>query len=237
MKSEAVYSLSRALVVLAILLLPCLPRSGGAETMLVPVPTGDLRVPVISQQESRFLKTVKQERDNSCGSAALATLLTYHYEFPVEEKTIFRAMYEQGNQESIRRDGFSLLDLKRYLEQNGFRADGFRMPLDKLAEIGIPAIVLINDEGYRHFVVIKGVEPRYILIGDPAKGTRALPRARFERDWNGIVFVIRNKRNTGAAHFNVAEEWKLAAQAPLDQVLAREGVASFMLSLPGANEY
>jgi len=205
--------------------------------MLVPVPTGDLRVPVISQQESRFLKTVKQERDNSCGSAALATLLTYHYEFPVEEKTIFRAMYEQGNQESIRRDGFSLLDLKRYLEQNGFRADGFRMPLDKLAEIGIPAIVLINDEGYRHFVVIKGVEPRYILIGDPAKGTRALPRARFERDWNGIVFVIRNKRNTGAAHFNVAEEWKLAAQAPLDQVLAREGVASFMLSLPGANEY
>lgn len=236
MKSEAA-PLFYASTFLVIVFLSVWPQGGHAGTMLVPTPVGDLRVPVISQQENRFLKTVKQERDNSCGSAALATLLTYHYGLPVEEKTIFRAMYEQGNQESIRRDGFSLLDLKRYLDQNGFRADGFRMPLDKLAEIGVPAIVLINDEGYRHFVVIKGIDPRYVLVGDPAKGTRAMPRARFERDWNGIVFVIRNKRSIGAAHFNAPEEWKLAAQAPLDQVLAREGIASFTLSLPGTYEY
>lgn len=225
------------LILLAAILWAGLISAGRADTMLVPTPNADLRIPIVSQQTARFLSTIKQEHDNSCGSAALATLLTYHYDFPVEEKPIFRSMYEKGNQESIRRDGFSLLDMKRYLEENGFRADGFRFSLDKLAEIGVPAITLVNDDGYRHFVVVKGVDRQYVLLGDPAKGTRAMSRARFEHDWNGIVFVIRNKRNIGAAHFNNKNEWKLAVQAPMDDVLQRQGIATFALSLPGPYEY
>lgn len=229
------HAYSIAAAALALLLLA--PRADAAGTLLLPTPAGDLRFSVISQQESRFLRTIKQERDNSCGSAALATLLTYHYEFPVKEDSVFRAMYEKGNQESIRRDGFSLLDIKRYLEENGFRADGFRFSLDKLAELGVPAITLINDEGYRHFVVIKGIGPRHVLLGDPAKGSRMVTRERLEKEWNGIAFVIRNKRQTGAAHFNDREEWKWVAQAPLQEVVSRDGIAAFALSLPGPYEY
>src|SRR3546814_1927383 len=59
-----------------------------------------------------------------------------------------------------------MLDIKQFLDRRGLQSDGFRMTLDKLAEIGVPAIALINTGGYRHFVVIKGVEAERILVAD-----------------------------------------------------------------------
>ncbi len=121
--------------------------------------------------------TVKQEHDFSCGSAALATLLTYHYDDPVTEETVFKAMFARGNKEKIEREGFSLLDMKRYLEANGYYSDGYVTNLGKVAKVGKPVIVLINNGGYLHFVVIKGIDGEKVLIGDPATGARTLSRA------------------------------------------------------------
>ena len=67
--------------------------------------------------------------------------------------------------------------MKRYLAAHGFEADGFEQPLDKLDEARVPAIVLINENGYHHFVVVKGVQADRVLIGDPARA-RARCRAR-----------------------------------------------------------
>ena len=47
-------------------------------------------------------------------------------------------MFVRGDQAKIKREGFSLLDMKRYLEAHGFEADGFEEPLDKLAEARHP---------------------------------------------------------------------------------------------------
>ena len=59
----------------------------------------------------------------------------------------------------------------------------------------MPAIVLLNDRGYRHFVVVKGLRNVRVLLGDPARGTRAMSRARFEALWdNRVLFVIHNRR-------------------------------------------
>ena len=41
----------------------------------------------------------------------------------------------------------TLLDMKNFLEARGFQADGFQQPLGKLAEAGIPSIVLISEVG------------------------------------------------------------------------------------------
>src|SRR3546814_16212222 len=76
-----------------------------------------------------------------------------------------------------------MLDIKQFLDRRGLESDGFRMSLDKLADIGVPAIVLINTGGYRHFVVIKGIEAERILVADPAFGTTIWPRDRFEAAW------------------------------------------------------
>jgi len=215
----------------------CCSISSVAGTEYISTPNVNLRVPVISNYEARFLTTIKQERDFSCGSAAVATLLTYHYEFPVSEHDVFDYMYRHGDQTLIRRAGFSLLDMKQYLESRGFPADGFRLSLDDLAKIGVPAIILINDDGYNHFVVIKGITRRYVLLGDPAKGTRAMDRSRFEKIWNGLAFVIRNKVDVASSHFNLVKDWRVTARAPLDTVLPHQGIAALYLSLPGPYEF
>lgn len=183
-----------------------------------------------------FRTTVKQQLDFSCGSAALATLLTHHYGKTVTEQDIFRVMFEKGDQAKIRRDGFSLFDIKTYLESNGYQADGFDANLDLLAQAKVPAIVLIQDNGYRHFVVVKGVRDDRVLIGDPSSGTRILPRAEFESLWKErILFVIRSHQNV--AKFNIAADWDFRLKAPFIDGLYRDNLAGNMLLMPTRHDF
>ncbi len=80
----------------------------------------------------RFSTVYKQQFDFSCGSAALASLLTFHYDDEVNEQTVFVDMFEHGDQEKIKELGFSLLDMRNYLDRRGYRSDGFKMKLDQL---------------------------------------------------------------------------------------------------------
>jgi len=197
---------------------------------------GDVHMPITSMKQARTARTLIQKYDFSCGSAAVATLLTHHYGYPVTEQDVFKEMYEQGDQAKIHKEGFSLLDMKRYLEAHGFAADGFEQPLDKLNEARVPAIVLINTNGYHHFVVIKGLQDGRVLIGDPAQGTRALPRKAFEETWkNGLLFVIHNRMES--ARFNVAADWRVAPRAPIGQGVSREGLSDITMPKLGVGDF
>ncbi|MEQ1558321.1 MAG: C39 family peptidase [Methyloglobulus sp.] len=210
--------------------------------MVFPVLAGTVRVidaggglmaaQVTSLKELRFKATVKQEHDFSCGSAALATLLTYHYDDPVTEDKVFKAMFERGNKEKIEREGFSLLDMKRYLEANGYHSDGYVTNLSKVAKVGKPVIVLINNGGYLHFVVIKGIDDEKVLIGDPATGARTLPRKDFEAIWNKLVFVIHENTQLARNAFNKETDWKIREKSPLGAALSRESLGAFSLMAP-----
>lgn len=197
---------------------------------------GAYSVPTTSLREARYSAMVQQQYDFSCGSAALSTLLTYHYKFPVSEQLVFEEMFAHGEQEKIRREGFSLLDMKRYLEAHGFLADGFEAPLEKLAAAGIPAIVLINDKGYHHFVVVKGLRNGRVLIGDPSGGTRALSRSAFEAMWaNQILFVISNRQES--AGFNQSSDWRTAVVSPLGNGIGRDGLSGIVIPKFGPSDF
>ena len=197
---------------------------------------GAYNVPVRSLKEARFSATIRQQYDFSCGSAALSTLLTHHYKYPVTEDKIFEEMFVRGDQAKIRVEGFSLLDMKRYLEAHGFEADGFQEPLDKLAAANIPAIVLINEGGYNHFVVVKGVRNGRVLLGDPAGGTRAVTASAFHAAWtNQVLFVISNRAD--AAAFNVAADWRVAPSAPLGGAVGREGLNGIVIPKLGPGDF
>jgi uncharacterized protein len=196
---------------------------------------GEFAVRVDSLKDLRFSTVVRQEQDWSCGSAAVATLLTYHYNHRVGETEVLRAMYERGDQAKIRREGFSLLDIKNYLEALGYQSNGFETSLDRLARARVPAIVLINDQGYNHFVVVKGLRHGNVLVGDPAKGNRVMSRAVLEDMWkNRIVFVITSRRE-GVA-FNYSADWRFMA-APLGEAVGRESLASALLVRAGPNDF
>src|SRR3546814_15812113 len=117
-----------------------------------------------------FRSVIRQRYDFSCGSAALATLLTYHYGAPTSEAMPFRAMWEKGDREAIRKVGFSMLDMKTYLASRGFRAEGFRSTVDQRKQVKRPTIVMMELKGFNNFVVIKGVRGHRVLTGASVHG-------------------------------------------------------------------
>ena len=178
---------------------------------------GTFSVPVVSYSQRFFRTVIRQQYDYSCGSAAVATLLTYHYGVPTSEQEAFKAMWDAGNQARIRKVGFSLFDIKRFVESRGFKADGFRLPLETVVKVGVPAIALIQTRGYRHFVVLKGSRNGRVLVGDPARGILTYSREQFEEmRIDNVVFMIRSHVETGRQAFNRVEDWSLRrAGAPL----------------------
>lgn len=212
------------------------PAMAGKVNISLNGPVGSLNISARSHAEMRWDGVVAQQYDFSCGAAAVATLLTYHYNQPTTEAEVFEYMIRAGDVAHIKEHGFSMLDMKRYLDGQGLNSDGFRVDLDALAEIGVPAITLINTGGYRHFVVIKGMEENGVLVGDPAVGTVLVPRAHFEGIWSGTVLGAREKLETAQANFNNDRDWRIRPSAPIGNSLNRASMASMILQLPGANE-
>ncbi|WP_273209788.1 C39 family peptidase, partial [Marinobacter subterrani] len=162
-----------------------------AGSVMVPGIGGDFRLDVKSFENRRFDSVMRQQYDFSCGSAAVASLLTFHYEDRVTEHDVFLEMLALADEQKVRREGFSMLDMKHYLEARGYQADGFRMPLAGLRDkVRLPTIVLLNIDGFRHFVLIKGISEDEVLVGDPARGLKIYSYAQFSEYWNGTAFVI-----------------------------------------------
>ena len=183
-------------------------------------------MPVTSLIERRFLTVIRQQYDFSCGSAALATLLRYHYNDPQNEQSVFIGMFRDGDQAQIRRLGFSLLDMKRYLAARGIGADGYRVTIDQIDKARVPGIALIDYSGYKHFVVVKGISADTVLIGDPSLGLRRESRETFVKQWNGVFFVLNGRNDVAMRHFNQPSDVALAPGV-------RFGWAAEPLSLSG----
>ncbi|WP_417545346.1 C39 family peptidase [Marinobacter sp.] len=212
------------------------PVMATAGAVNISSPFGAFNLHTKSLQEMRWDSVIQQKYDFSCGSAAVATLLTYHYNMPTDEEDVFQAMIKVGNRAKIQADGFSMLDMKRYLDNRGFRSDGFKMSLDRLIKIGMPGITLINTQGYLHFVVVKGVDENHVLVADPAVGSVVVPRAHFESIWNGSILGARSHVNIARENFNSDRDWRIRPQSPLEQGISRAGIGPMLLSLPGRNE-
>lgn len=216
-----------------------LAAAGFASAGQIPIESAgtSFNVPITTFKEMHYRRVVHQRYDYSCGSAALATLLTYHYERPTLESTALKWMFEHGDQEKIRKEGFSLLDMKRYLASIGLDGEGYRVTLDKIAQVGIPGIILVNVKGYSHFVVLKGIRGDKVLIGDPALGAKLMTREDVEKIWTGVFFTIASDVKEAQAEFNRKDDWAAQASAPLGWAMSRESLASMILLLPSAQSF
>jgi predicted double-glycine peptidase len=146
------------------------------------------RGPVTSLLEMRHERVVIQEWDLSCGAAALATLLNYQHGDPVSEREVAKKLIEReeyvANPLLVRlRNGFSLLDLKRYVDQRGYQGTGYGQLTFQDALDLAPLIVPVRTQGYNHFVVLRGARGNRVLLADPAFGNRTMLAERFEAVW------------------------------------------------------
>lgn len=146
---------------------------------------------VESMREARFRHLVRQHTDYSCGAASLATILKYAYQLEADETTVIEGMMTVADPEVVQERGFSLLDIKRYVESIGLRGRGYRVDIDRLRSLRVPALVLMDVKGFRHFVVLKQVSGDMVEVGDPILGNRSVPLPEFLASWpSQAVFIV-----------------------------------------------
>jgi uncharacterized protein len=187
-----------------------LPRllAGGLIGLMLCLPAA--AEPVRSLLEIRRAGVMTQKWDLSCGAAALGTLLRYEFGQSVTEKQIARGLMKVGGYikqpERVQlQEGFSLLDLSKYIEGLGFKGEGLgQLTIQDLLKRA-PVMVPIDALGYNHFVVFRGVMRNRVLLADPAWGNRTMTIDKFQRIWldygaemGHVGFVV--QRAKGAAN-------------------------------------
>jgi predicted double-glycine peptidase len=147
--------------------------------------------PVESMHEGRYRNMVRQHTDYSCGAAALATILRYAYHLNVDETQVIQGMMGVADAELVRQRGFSMLDIKHYVESLGMRGRGYRVDEERLRTLRVPGLVLMDVRGFRHFVVLKQVRGDIVELADPMLGNRQMALAEFIKAWpSHAVFVV-----------------------------------------------
>lgn len=151
------------------------------------------RKPVRSLLEIRQEGVIVQKWETSCAAAALATVLTFSQNDPVTEKFVAGRMLRSTDPIKVKvRGGFSLLDMKRFVETRGFKGTGYKdLSFKELLTLPNP-IVPIDFYGNEHFVVVRGLDPTgRVDIADPGFGNTSMSVSEFQSVWkSGIGFVV-----------------------------------------------
>ncbi|MBA6118944.1 C39 family peptidase [Pseudomonas putida] len=178
--------------IIALALLLCMASVSEAAQMPLSVLPGGAVIykPIQSIRERKFADLVQQKTDFSCGAASLATILRQAYWLDVDEQHVIEGMLANADEDLVRTQGFSMLDMKRYVESLGMRARGYRVAPETLHDIRIPVVVLMDIRGYKHFVVMQKVDRGWVYIGDPVLGHKRFKIDDFVKGWNGIIFAI-----------------------------------------------
>ncbi|MCY1389598.1 Lactococcin-G-processing and transport ATP-binding protein LagD [compost metagenome] len=162
-----------------------------ADMPVVALPGGGFAYKEVeSIRERRFRDLIPQKTDFSCGAASLATILHQAYGLDVTEQMVIEGMLSHANPETVRAQGFSMLDMKRYVESIGLRARGYRVSDAQFRRIQMPVIVLLDVRGYKHFVVMQRARNDWVYVGDPILGHKRYAFEDFKKGWNGIVLAI-----------------------------------------------
>jgi predicted double-glycine peptidase len=170
-------------------------------------------------KEMRDEQVVRQKWDMTCGAAAVSTLLTYDFKDRTSETAVVTWILRRTDPVKVQaRKGFSLLDLKHFVQARGYGAEGFsEMSLEELADLKMPAIVPIRSKGVDHFVIVRGVFGDRVVLADPAFGNMTLKARKFQEIWKqGIVFIV---HPPDATMFQRSEQ----ARAALSRVIRPDG--------------
>lgn len=144
----------------------------------------------------RARNIVLQQRDYSCGAAALATLLRYYWGEPIEEIDVIKEIEAMLTPEELRdrvQNGLSITDLRRTAVKLGFQSAIGTMTVEKLKESKVPVIVALDQDKYNHFVVIRAFYGGYAYLADPIRGNVRITESEFTSQWikNTLLVVIR----------------------------------------------
>ena len=149
-----------------------------------------------SWQEIRIRNIVMQKHDYSCGAAALATVMRYGLGDNISEMAVLKAVDQVLTAEEIQdraKNGLTMTDLRRVAVKMGYVASIGTVKASDLMTSKVPLVVGIIDDGYDHFVVVRGVLNGWIFLADPMRGNIRLPLSVFQNKWqkNAVMVVLK----------------------------------------------
>jgi predicted double-glycine peptidase len=160
-------------------------------------PEHRFRQHVESWQGLKRQNVVMQQREYSCGAAALATLLRYYWDdtSATEAKylTELAKMLSPADNADRIQNGLTLTDLRRLAVQTGYLASIGTLTFDKLTESKVPLVLGVTVQEYRHFVVYRGTDGQYVYLADPMRGNIRTPIWQFKTQWqqNAVLAVVK----------------------------------------------
>lgn len=149
--------------------------------------------PFANWQAQRFHNASKQRTDFTCGAASLSIIAQHYYSKEIAEAQFtdtIRKMYTTEEWKDKRKNGLSLLDMKRAAEKFGFSTEGLKLTLDQLRQLNGPIVVHLDKGFIQHFAVFKGVQGDRAYLADPIFGNSRVPLYRFLNEWTGYALAI-----------------------------------------------
>lgn len=141
----------------------------------------------------KFAYTVRQRRDFTCGAAALATILKYHYEMPVTEEMIFWMIVNRYKPEELKKKaekGFSFEDLIYVADKLGFKSQAAVVDIAELQKLSGPVILQLNLKRFDHFAVLRKKTDDLAYMSDPLTGQMTLNNTEFKAEFKGPVLAV-----------------------------------------------
>lgn len=152
---------------------------------------------VKSYQEIKNEKVIRQNYEESCGAASLATLINILDDSNLTELDLLKAMSGQ----QLYTDMVSFADLNDAVKKLGFQSKSYKIDRKILESImSVPILVKIEDDPrFPHFVVIINHKGNYLQIFDPSYGEYISSKREFYSIWDrynkgGFALIINPKK-------------------------------------------
>ena len=142
-------------------------------------------VPVVAQPpKSSPVTLARQQAGFDCGSAALATLLSFYTDRAVELDDLVRSQsFTTDEWQRVRREGFSLSQLADMAAALKVEPSVTRLPSRALLSVPLPVMVYLRLPTGPHFSVLTGVAGQHVTLADPTQGALMWTLNQFLRAW------------------------------------------------------
>jgi len=175
-------------------------------------PARQIQVRPITWKDYRDRNIVKQQRDFSCGAAALATIGKYYWGDDLTEQQVLTVIENNLTDELLKErieNGLAISDLRLAAVELGYLSTIGRLDLEKIRRAKVPLIVALRLKEFDHFVVVRGFSDGWVYLADPSRGNIRIPVQKFEKQWieNAVLVVVKKgKTQSDETKLNITDD-------------------------------
>lgn len=159
---------------------------------------------IFNRNRISFIKQLNQQQ---CGPTCLTMVLNF-FHLPYSQEEISRKCF-------VSREGVTTLNIKRVANECGLQAGVYRVGINQIRNLKLPAILHWNDN---HYVVLEKIRKGVFFIADPALGRLRLNMDEFLTHYSGVAIQFEKsnikKKKTGTVKKRLAFYYKYFCSKP-----------------------